>query len=88
MLLTYFVYPTNPILPVRCLQTTTNDSKMGVTSFRVELAAINMDGQLGGDGERAQVCVTDSESSVKHIANKTKKPGSCPGFLSVIARQE
>jgi hypothetical protein len=79
--------PTNPTLPVRCLRATTEDSEMGATSFTVELAAINIAGQMGRDGDRSHVCVTDSESSVKHIANKTKKPGSCPGYLSETARR-
>ena len=59
---------------------------MGATSFTVELAAISIAGQMGREDGRAQVCVTDSESSMKHIANKTKKPGSCPGYLSETAR--
>ena len=80
--------PTNLNLPVRCLRATTNDSQIGATSFTVELVAINIARQICGDGERAQVCVTGSESSVNHITNKTKKPGSYPGFLNVMARQE
>ena len=78
--------PTNPNLPVRCLRATTEDPDMGATSFTVELAAISIAGQMGREDGRAQVCVTDSESSMKHIANKTKKPGSCPGYLSETAR--
>ena len=40
---------------------------------------------MAAGGDAARVSVTDSESSVKHIANKTKKPGSCPGYLSAMA---
>ena len=77
----------NPNFPVRCLRATTEDSEMRATSFTVEFAAINIAGQMGRDGDSSHVCVTDSESSVKHIANTTEKPGSCPGFLSETARR-
>ena len=60
---------------------------MEATSFTVELAAIKIAGEMGRDGDSSQVCVTDSESLVKHIANTTKKPGSCPEFLSETARR-
>ena len=43
---------------------------------------------MGGDGDRTQVLVTDSKSSVKHKGTKTKKPGSCPGYLSEMPWEE
>ena len=73
---------------VRAVRASTTDPTMGATSFNIEMAAIDMAGLVRGHGMQAAVGVTDSQSSVKHLAGTARKSRGCSRFLCETGRAE
>ena len=80
--------PMDTTAPVRAVRESTADPTLGATSFYIEMAAIDMAGLVGGNGTQAAVGVTDSQSSVKHLAGTARKSKGRSKFLCETGRDE